>query len=63
VISVDGSWHFSSGPGTRQSRNIARDPRCVISVATHPFDLVVEGRWIVTHEHHSFPLAVSSTAG
>jgi len=21
------------------------------------------GRWIVTHEHHSFPLAVSSTAG
>lgn len=44
VISVDGTWYFSSGPGTGKSRNIARDPRCVISVATHPFDLVVEGR-------------------
>ena len=43
VISVAGTWYFSSGPGTRKSRNIARDPRCVISVATHPFDLVVEG--------------------
>jgi len=44
VISVDGVWYFTSGPGTRKSRNIARDPRCVVSVATHPFDLVVEGR-------------------
>lgn len=44
VITVDGTWYFSSGPGTRKSRNMARDPRCVISVATHPFDLVVEGR-------------------
>src|SRR5262249_11363037 len=25
------------------SRNIAADPRCVVSVATHPFDLVIEG--------------------
>jgi hypothetical protein len=43
VITVDGVWYFTSGPGTRKSRNIARDPRCVVSVATHPFDLVVEG--------------------
>ena len=43
VIGVDGTWYFSSGPGTRKSRNITRDPRCAISVATHPFDLVVEG--------------------
>jgi hypothetical protein len=43
VVSVGGTWYFNSGPGTRKSRNIARDPRCVISVATHPFDLVVEG--------------------
>jgi uncharacterized protein (TIGR02246 family) len=43
VISIDGSWYFSSGPATRKSRNVARDPRCVISVATHAFDLVVEG--------------------
>lgn len=44
VVSVDGHWYFNSGPDTRKSRNIDRDPRCVISVATHPFDLVVEGR-------------------
>jgi hypothetical protein len=43
VGNVNGSWYFSSGPGTRKSRNLARDPRCVVSVATHPFDLVVEG--------------------
>ena len=43
VISVGGFWCFTSGRGTRKSRNIARDPRCVVSVATHAFDLVVEG--------------------
>jgi hypothetical protein len=43
VLSVDGVWYFTSGPGTRKSRNIARDPRCAVAVATHPFDLVVEG--------------------
>ena len=43
VVRVDGAWYFTSGPGTRKSRNMTRDPRCVISVATDPFDLVVEG--------------------
>ena len=43
VINVDGGLYFTSGPGTRKSRNISADPRCVISVATHPFDLVIEG--------------------
>jgi hypothetical protein len=43
VISIDGTLYFNSGPGTRKSGNITRDPRCVISIATHPFDLVVEG--------------------
>src|SRR5262245_49633039 len=42
-IQLDGVWYFTSGPGTRKSRNIAADPRCVVSVATHPFDLVIEG--------------------
>ena len=40
---VDGAWYFTSGPRTRKSRNLAADPRCVVSVATHPFDLVIEG--------------------
>jgi hypothetical protein len=40
---LDGIWYFTSGPGTRKSRNIAADARCVLNVATHPFDLVLEG--------------------
>jgi hypothetical protein len=43
LMSVNGTRYFTSGPGTRKGRNLARDPRCVISVATEPFDLVVEG--------------------
>ena len=44
AVRIDGTWHFTSGRGTRKSRNLARDARCVVSVATEPFDLVVEGR-------------------
>jgi PPOX class probable F420-dependent enzyme len=40
---VDGSFWFESGVGTRKSRNLARDSRCSLSVATDDFDLVVEG--------------------
>ena len=43
VVSDGGSWYFTSGPATRKSRNVARDPRCVVSVAAEAFDLVVEG--------------------
>lgn len=43
VVRVDGQWYFNSGPRTRKSRNLAADPRCVVSLATHPFDLVLEG--------------------
>jgi hypothetical protein len=43
IARLDATWCFTSGPTTRKSRNIARDPRCVLSVATQPFDLVIEG--------------------
>lgn len=43
VIRWGGVWYFSSGPSTRKSRNLARDARCALSVATDPFDLVIEG--------------------
>lgn len=43
MVRCGGSWYFTSGPATRKSRNLARDGRCVVSVATEPFDLVVEG--------------------
>src|ERR1700758_3791032 len=37
---VDGSFWFETGPRTRKGRNLARDPRCTLSVSTHEFDLV-----------------------
>jgi PPOX class probable F420-dependent enzyme len=40
---VDGCFWFETGPRTRKGRNLARDPRCSLSVATHDFDLVIEG--------------------
>ena len=43
VQSVNGIWYFTSGPATRKSRNLTADPRCAFSVATEPFDLVIEG--------------------
>jgi hypothetical protein len=39
----DGSFWFETGAGTRKGRNLARDPRCTLSVATLEFDLIVEG--------------------
>ena len=40
---VDGSFWFETGATTRKGRNLARDPRCTVSVATEAFDLTVEG--------------------
>ena len=40
---VDEAFWFETGERTRKGRNLARDPRCTLSVATHEFDLVVEG--------------------
>ena len=41
---VDGVWWFTSGPGTRKSKDLAADPRCVVSVALDGMDVIVEGR-------------------
>jgi PPOX class probable F420-dependent enzyme len=40
---ADDGWWFETGRGTRKGRNLARDPRCTLSVAAREFDLVVEG--------------------
>ncbi|TDE07481.1 pyridoxamine 5'-phosphate oxidase family protein [Jiangella asiatica] len=48
---MDERFYFTAGPGTRKAKNLARDPHCVITVATDPFDLVVEGKAVkVTDE-------------
>jgi hypothetical protein len=40
---ASGVFWFETGERTRKGRNLARDPRCSLSVATNEFDLVVEG--------------------
>jgi hypothetical protein len=40
---ADTSFWIASGKGTRKGRNLARDPRCALSVAAPEFDLVMEG--------------------
>src|SRR3954468_333406 len=39
----DGSFWFETGESTRKGRNLARDPRCSLSIALDDYDLVVEG--------------------
>jgi hypothetical protein len=40
---LDGNLYFTSGPGTRKSRNLAANPACTISVRLDDIDLVLEG--------------------
>ena len=40
---LDGAFYFETGRTSRKGRNLARDPRCTISLAMDTFDLVVEG--------------------
>ena len=47
ILYVDDAFYFNAGPKTRKARNIARNPNCVITIATHDFDLVVEGPALV----------------
>jgi len=48
VTSVGAFWHagslwFQTGDRTRKAKNVARDPRCTMSVATKGFDVMVSG--------------------
>jgi hypothetical protein len=40
---ADAAFWFETGPETRKAKNIDRDPRCTLSLATHEFDLVADG--------------------
>ncbi|MGY1773213.1 pyridoxamine 5'-phosphate oxidase family protein [Blastococcus sp. SYSU D00813] len=55
---VSGAFHFETGETTRKARNLARDPRCSLSVATDEFDLVVAGVADVVDD----PAVVADTA-
>src|SRR6476661_11146563 len=43
AVWAHGAFWFETGKSTRKAKNVARDPRCTLSVATREFDLVVEG--------------------
>jgi PPOX class probable F420-dependent enzyme len=43
AIWAEGAFWFETGEKSRKGRNVARDPRCTLSVAVHDFDVVVEG--------------------
>jgi hypothetical protein len=43
AIWLDGSYWFQTGAGTRKSRNVERDPRCVIGVSILDADVIVDG--------------------
>jgi PPOX class probable F420-dependent enzyme len=60
----DGTFWFETGETTVKGRNIARDPRCSLSLATKGFDLVVEGvAQIVTDPTKVAELAAIWAAG
>ena len=44
AIWLEGTFWFQTGTGTLKSRNIARDPRCSISISVRGADVVVEGK-------------------
>ncbi|WP_369137727.1 pyridoxamine 5'-phosphate oxidase family protein [Modestobacter versicolor] len=47
---VGGAFFFETGETTRKGRNLARDPRCSLGVATREFDLVVDGPATIVDE-------------
>jgi PPOX class probable F420-dependent enzyme len=54
----DGHFWFETGQDTRKGKNLARDPRCTISVAARDFDLVVAGEAAVVTD----PVVVADLA-
>lgn len=55
---ADDAFWFETGEGTRKGRNLARDPRCALSLATEEFDLAVHG----TAERVTDPATVAAMA-
>jgi nitroimidazol reductase NimA-like FMN-containing flavoprotein (pyridoxamine 5'-phosphate oxidase superfamily) len=43
ILWHDGVFYFSAGAGTQKAKNIARDPRCVLSISTTGIDILAEG--------------------
>jgi hypothetical protein len=46
----DGTLYFTSGAGSRKSRNLAANAQCAISVVLEGLDLVIEGSAAITRD-------------
>jgi nitroimidazol reductase NimA-like FMN-containing flavoprotein (pyridoxamine 5'-phosphate oxidase superfamily) len=44
VVWHEGHFYFTSGEETRKSRNLAKNPNCVITLAANDVDIVLEGK-------------------
>jgi hypothetical protein len=44
AVWADGALHFAAGDASRKAADLARDPRCVVTLGAPGLDLVVEGR-------------------
>lgn len=44
IVFAEGTFWFETGDETHKARNLARDPRCSLSLAIGDFDLSVDGR-------------------
>lgn len=57
---LDGDLCFTSGPGTRKSRNLAANPACTISVRLQGIDLVLEGEAARTSDRQTLERAAAA---
>lgn len=65
AVWVAGALYFTSGPGTRKSRNLAANPACSVSVRLRGIDLVLEGEAhrVTDHDTLERVAAVYRTGG
>jgi hypothetical protein len=47
---MDGALYFNAGAATRKAQNLAQNPQCVLTIATHDFDVIVEGKAVRVHD-------------
>ncbi|MGH2534640.1 MAG: pyridoxamine 5'-phosphate oxidase family protein [Thermomicrobiales bacterium] len=50
AIWLDGALYFVANAASRKARNLARDPRCVITATSHDSDLVVDGEAAIVRD-------------
>jgi hypothetical protein len=63
VVWFEGTFWFVAGAGTVKARNLRRDPRCSVSVATSGLDIVAEGEAAIVREQATLERLAERYAG